>query len=109
MTFTRSPSSYGQLPRIVCSIVNFVLIVIMASPTNVMTLVHVIPSLSILTVNAVQFRKPLNTKVIIIPFTMLKILRKENAKLVIRITRIMSLYALIAISSWESSVLIFHR
>jgi hypothetical protein len=58
--------------------------------------------------NAPHFRKPLNTKVISISSTLLKILRIENAKLVLRTTRGMSSYAPVAISSWELDVQIFH-
>jgi hypothetical protein len=90
----------------VCSIVIFAIVIIMASPTNV-SLIRVV-ALSILTFNAVQFQKPLNTKVIIIPFTLLKILRIENVKLVLRTSRGVFSYAPVAILSWELDVQIFH-
>jgi hypothetical protein len=65
--FTHSTSSHGHLPRVVCSFVIYVLVIIVASPTNATHVLGAKP----LTFNAVQFQKSLNMKVINILFTLL--------------------------------------
>jgi hypothetical protein len=105
-TFTRSPSSHKHLTRVACSFVN-----LCSRHHRGFTYkcdtdwCHNDKHFDIQCAN---FRKPLNTKVINISSTLLKILRIENAKLVLRTTRGMSSYAPNAISSWELDVQIFH-